>query len=297
MLLDAGLDATPVILSTRDNGIVHPAHPALGKFNYVIAAVTVNDTTYLLDATEPLCPVNMLPYRCLNYEGRLVSETGTKAIPLKPTCPYKETTMAALTINPNGTITGNYKRKDEGYAALELRKNIQTEISTKNYIDKLQEDNPGLELTNCSFENANDVYSPALFNSDFILSGETHLLGDHIYFNPMLIDQEQKNPFKQEERQFPIDFGYPYDIANIIEFEIPEGYVVDELPKDAVFSLPDNAGKFTYNVNLVGNKYKVMSRYTITKTIFLPEEYTQVKEYFNQIVNKQSQQFVLVKKM
>ncbi len=296
MMRDAGLDADPVILSTRSNGIVHPAHPSLNKFNYVIAAVTINDTTYLLDASDPFCPVNMLPYRCLNYEGHLVSETNAKAIPLKATFPFKETTMAGLAFNTDGTLTGHYTAKEEGYAAVDLRKEIQNETSTKKYIDGLQQDNPGLELTKYGFENATDVYAPATFDFDFTTSGGAQNLGNHIYLNPMFIDQIKKNPFTQEERKFPIDFGYPIDVTNIVEIEIPEGYEVDESPENAIISLPGNAGKFIYNVTRIGNKYKIISKYSITKTIFLPEEYAAVKEFFNQIVNKQSQPVVLIKK-
>ncbi len=64
MLKEAGIDANPVILSTRGHGRVNPYYPSLTKFNYTIAHAKLGDKEYLLDATEPMGTLNVLPTRC-----------------------------------------------------------------------------------------------------------------------------------------------------------------------------------------------------------------------------------------
>ena len=54
----AGFVAEPVILSTRDNGLPIEVHPVMSNFNYVIGKVKINNTTYLLDATDPFLTLN-----------------------------------------------------------------------------------------------------------------------------------------------------------------------------------------------------------------------------------------------
>lgn len=68
----AGLEAYPVVLSTRKNGMISQSHPFQQFFNYVIAQVRVGDKVYHTDATEPLLYYNVLPERCLNVRGLVV---------------------------------------------------------------------------------------------------------------------------------------------------------------------------------------------------------------------------------
>ncbi|MCX6233857.1 MAG: DUF3857 domain-containing protein [Bacteroidetes bacterium] len=296
MLRQAGLNAEPAILSTRDNGILHPAHPSLTQFNYVIVAVNINDTSYLLDATEPLCPANLLPYRCLNFNSRIISEKGSKDLDIKPNNKYSETVIAELKITPDGTVAGSYIIDLDGYAALNRRKEITAEVNIQDYIEKLQNDHPGLTVTKYSFENLDNVYSSLRFNSEITLTGLAQGFSDRIYLNPMLIDQEKINPFKLEERKFPVDFGHPFEINYVVRIEVPEEYEAEEMPENANVTLPNSGGKFIYNITKTGNIYQLTSKYTVDRTLFLPGEYPVIKEYFNQIVTKQSQQIVLVRK-
>ncbi len=73
LLNEIGIEAEAVLLSTRDNGVLHPAQIMLSKFNYVICEARIGDETFLLDATDKYLPYNFLPERCLNGQGRRIS--------------------------------------------------------------------------------------------------------------------------------------------------------------------------------------------------------------------------------
>ena len=84
MLQTAGLKVNPVLISTRANGIsIFPNHSA---FNYVIAAVETTEGLILLDATSKFSTPNVLPFRDLNWKGRLIGKDGTsEEVDLMPT--------------------------------------------------------------------------------------------------------------------------------------------------------------------------------------------------------------------
>ena len=52
MLRRAGLQADPVVLSTREFGFNLASYPVLQKLNYVIARAKVNGKVYFLDAAH-----------------------------------------------------------------------------------------------------------------------------------------------------------------------------------------------------------------------------------------------------
>ncbi|MBR9856058.1 MAG: DUF3857 and transglutaminase domain-containing protein, partial [Algicola sp.] len=71
----AGLDADPVLVSTRSHGI--PLFPTSDGFNYVIAGIQIENSIVLFDATEKNAFPDVLPMRALNWFGRLIREDGS----------------------------------------------------------------------------------------------------------------------------------------------------------------------------------------------------------------------------
>ncbi|MDO9594628.1 MAG: hypothetical protein Q7J19_06515, partial [Lutibacter sp.] len=59
----AGLKGELILLSTRENGFPTKLHPVITDFNYIIAKVTIDNKTYLLDATNKLAPFGLLPFK------------------------------------------------------------------------------------------------------------------------------------------------------------------------------------------------------------------------------------------
>src|SRR5690606_34165552 len=69
MLRHAGLNANPVLISTKQNGI--PLFPTLDGYNYVISGIETEQGVILLDASNKYSMPNILPSRVLNWEGRI----------------------------------------------------------------------------------------------------------------------------------------------------------------------------------------------------------------------------------
>ena len=77
-----GIEAYPVVLSTRKNGMLSPSYVAFRKLNHVIVYVKTAEKTYMLDATEDYSPFDLLPEKCLNWQGRLVNGDQSRWIDL-----------------------------------------------------------------------------------------------------------------------------------------------------------------------------------------------------------------------
>ncbi|MGV3538290.1 MAG: transglutaminase, partial [Rufibacter sp.] len=93
-----------------------------------------------------------------------------------------------------------------------------------------------------------------------------------------------------------IDFAHAREDVYMCSFTIPDGYVVEELPKGMMLNLPEDGGKFTYMLQTQGNKIQVVSKVTISKPVFYAQEYQFLKQFYSQIVAKHAEQIVLRKK-
>ncbi len=297
ILRELGLDANPVILSTRKNGILHPGQIMLSKYNYVIASVVVDNKRYMLDATETKCPYYMLPERCINGFGMLINENYTEQIDLNAPQPHLYTSLLNLSLNEGNKLIGNMQNSRDNYAALDFRKDMELDEDHEKLIRQLEADFEGLKIVNYDIKNIDSIYKPIQDSYEITVENKIDILGDMIYLNPLLYDRIEENPFKEENRKFPVDYIYPRHRKYLLNFAIPPDYNIEELPSSTHLSLPDNAAEFTYNVKASENTIQFVSEFKINRSIFPGDEYKGLKEFYEKVVAKQSEQIVLKKRM
>lgn len=117
-----------------------------------------------------------------------------------------------------------------------------------------------------------------------------------IYFNPFLEKTFQENPFKLEERKYPVDFGNTFRETYTLTLKLPENYTVEELPKSVNLVMPDKSISYTQSIGEILGSISVRITFKINKPVFSAKEYKQLKEIVNLIIEKQSEQIVLKKK-
>lgn len=294
MLQKADLIADPVLISTRSNGMVREHVPISSQFNYVIASVKVGDKTILLDATDRSLPIQILPERCLNGRGFIISKTNSGWITLTPNSKSKNSTTIDLTMNADGVLSGKIILTNDGYEAQKVRAKYNAK-GEKEYIKSLSESN-AWDIKSSQIENITKIAESVKETHEVTLENYTQNSGGIIYLNPILKSRWENNPFKLTKREYPVDFKSPFDQLLTGKIVIPDGYFIEELPKPKVLMLPNNAGRYTYSVSLNGNSLAITSLFSINKSLFTQDEYEALREFFNQVVAKQAEQIVLKKK-
>lgn len=293
LLREADIQADPVALSTRSHGMLRQEFPRLTQYNYVIARALVGENTILLDATGANCSPDMLPIRCLNQFGRVISEEpGEKWVSLQPENGSAHTTMATLSLTES-QLQGTIATSRTGYNAMRLRQNIVDADGVDGYLDELKEDFHSWTINDYEVAALETLDAPLKETYQVGLSEAMQEAGDLIYLNPMLLGSLDKNPFSSELRAYPVDYPYPEKETYMLMLSLPEGYTVDELPEEIIFALPDNAAVYSYTAKQLGNMVQLVVRLEVKKIKFYAQEYPHLREFFNQIVAKQQEQIVL----
>ena len=293
MLRSQGLDAYPVLISTRDNGI--PLFPTREGFNYVICSVQSGGKQMLIDATEQYSSNNVLPNRVLNWQGRLVEKDGvSRWIDMRPNTKSVESTMLNIKIDNDFNITGKVSKNITSYLAY-YHRNKYAELTQEAYIKSLEKDKGSLEISAVDIKNKKDSTKPIKLSYEYNLSDAIDEVGDKLYFSPLLFLAMKENPFKLEERQYPIDFIIPYKDKYLINILLPEGYVVESLPKSEALTFKEESVKFIYVAKESGKYLQLKVELDITNPMILPSEYKVFKTFFGKIVEKQGEQVVLAK--
>jgi hypothetical protein len=279
------------LVSTRANGIA--LFPNRTAFNYVIAAVETPNGYVLLDASEKFSVPNVLPLRVLNWSGRLIRKDGSsEEINLMPEKTSVDNVFLNYSIDSAGKVTGKTRRQYMDYNAMITRGNIEG-LKEEEYLEKLENKNKKIEISDYSKTNEKDILLPIIESYSFTGNDLCEVIGGKIYLNPMLFFATNNNPFKQESREYPVDFSFPFTDKFSINIEIPEGFVVETLPAPAAVTMEDNLGVFKFNIAANDNKLQLSILHQINEAIVSAEKYEMLKEYYKTMVEKETEKIVL----
>ncbi len=292
LLRASGLEADPVMLSTRAHGRVYDAYPIMSRFNYVIARVKINGSEYLLDASNKALGFGQLGQKCYNGNARAIIPASPVLVNLSADS-LKETsrTMINMFSDGGGKISGSYTLQLGNMESLSM-KELMLKESKDDYIDEIKKAyRENFTVTNAQLDSIHISGEPVTISYELA----TKLEEDIVYFNPMLQHGIKENPFAAATRFFPVEMPYATDDTYIFNMEVPEGYKVDELPKSARINFNDGDGSFDYIIAESGGRIQLNCRLRLNKANFSPEDYESLRGLYSFIVQKEGEQIVFKK--
>jgi hypothetical protein len=294
MLKLGGIVVNPVLVSTLENGV--PVYPTRTGFNYVIAAAEIDGKQILLDASHKFTTPGILPLNVLNWKGRLIKKDGTsEEIDLNPQNVSIEASNVLAKIDSSGKIKGTIRVKKTKYEAYNFRiRNANKNV--ENYLETLEENLGGMKISDYTAENKNTKFSdPVQETFNFVTDNQSEMIGGKIFINPLLFFTKSKNPFTQEKRRMAIYFGYPLQEKINLSLQIPDGYMVESMPKPVRISSEDKQIVFVLNISNEQNNIQITSSREINKSTFAADEYEVLKNLFQKAIISQNEKIVLKK--
>jgi hypothetical protein len=291
MLRNSSLRADPVILSTKEHGTVHPQYPMLQKFNYVICQLQINGIVYYLDVSNPYLGFGKLQPKCYNGIARVINEQPA-AVNLNADELIENKSSNISLVNAISGMTGKYHMILGYNASLVLRQKVFDDKQKNYFEDEEKKYTEDVTVKSGTFDSLKNYNDPVAISYDVDIKLKNDEL---IYFDPMLAEQIKENPFKAQNRIYPVELPYASNTVYNLNMEIPKGYKIEELPKSQAFSLPDNKAKFQYEIAQVTDHIQLRCRLQLNKTYFDVNDYENIREFFSQIIKKENEQIVFRK--
>jgi hypothetical protein len=294
-LYHLGFKSSPVILSTRSYGKPDQIRAILYQFNYVITELEINNKKYLLDASNKYLGFGQLPIECYNGFGRKIEKMPV-LVNLDSDSLQEVKTTAIFIVNSEkkGKLEASFTSNLGTYESAEQREKY-TKLGKEAYFKQFEKAYMfPIKLSNEGVENEKELDQPLNIKYDF----ETDINDeDIIYFSPLLSEATTKNPFKSATRNYPVEMPYCTDETIIVDMEVPIGYKIDERPKSEKYKLYEDSDDcmFEYIVVVKENKIQLRTRISIKKSIFLPEDYEALRNFWSVVVKKHAEQIVFKK--
>ncbi len=295
LLKEAGLDAHPMLLSTRGHGKHFIDYPLADQFNRAVTYVAFsNEDVIILDAGNKNLPMGLPSEETLNGAGWVMKKKGQKWFEVLAPKSTKGI-LAKFDLNTEGVFTGTISSTYTAYSGVNQREIYAGKPDGENKIKYLNKNLPEWKINNLTVENLEDAEKPLKETITLSIDNAAQINDDRIYVKPTLQSGWETNPFVNEKRAYPVEMPYPINDVYSLILTIPEGFSVEELPKSTRLTFGKDDCKFSYATSQEGRKITLAVRIQINQTIYPVEGYPMLRNYFAQIAAKLGEVIVLKK--
>lgn len=295
LLKDAGLKVSPILVSTRENGIANTGLAGYDQFNKVLAYVQIKDKVYVLDATEKNTPSYLIPFDVMASEGLVIQKIDTYEWGWKTlwdeTHKKKNEVFINAEIDEKGAMKGEATIKSFDYEKikqLELLKDGEEKF--KETLVAKQD----IKIDSLTLEDADNDTLPLTQSVKFTAS--TSSSGSYRHFSVNFFAGLNNNPFIAEERKTDIFYGVNQQYHITGNIFLPDGYQMEGLPKNIKLITSDTGIVFKRQSTYSDGFLFVDMILDFRKPYFTPENYPELREFYKKLTDLLDEKYVYLKK-
>ena len=287
-----GYTAVPVMVRSRDSGMLIDFHISLRSFDTFILRVSTPDgsQSWYLDAAREEGYLNVLSPLFLVEKARVIPFDGPgEWADLTNLTRPRVAEMVKMKMEPDGTLTGSAQILGSNEDSYVIKANYNDFDTEDAFLEDIESDEH-IEIMGFDIKKE---YGPSVeINYTFEKENDS---GGLVYIQPILSQFHPASAFRKEERKLPVDFAYPESLVYSFALEIPDGYVVEELPEKTAKSFPPIGGRIQFLAQQVGNSVSVNYRISLDKMMILPEDYADLRLFWETAVGVEKSTIVLKK--
>jgi len=293
MLRDAGFEAYPAVLRSRDKGFLAIKRATIKEFNTFVVAIKLGNKFSYLDGSIENGWLDVLPDHLLVDRARIVSkDKKAEWVDLRGVSESKSRSIISGKLQADGTLQADIQTKYTGLEAASLRHDFRMATDSATFVSKLAQ-RLNCEIESLSLDNHHGLGPEAERNMH--VTKQYDAAGDMIYLNPWVMTVMSENPLTEEKRTLPVEFPYLYSDNLTSTITLPEGYVVEELPKSLMIKSDDGKLSCVIASTTDGSTLSSTCQIQIGRLLFTPQEYPFVKNFLDEVY-KRLQDVIVIKK-
>jgi tetratricopeptide (TPR) repeat protein len=295
MLAETGIKANYVLVNTKSEGLNEDILPSL-EFNHCIAAIGSGDTKRYFDLTADNFDYKTLPPMDQNAFSLFIREGNEN-----PEYINTETNMAAVSrehqviIRNDNSLIDSVCTVKSGYYSAEHRysyRYLDKEGQTKKIMTSINEDYPTAKMVSFDPGKTDEITSESKYYFTIeIPSYLTEAAGFKFFRLPWMDLIHPTTAISYDKRIYPINFPFSDLTTEKIYIRLPENYV----PAENVYesNLKCKAGEYSNRYEYKNGMLIAERRILLKKTKVMPEDYSEFKEFWNNMLKEETRQILL----
>ena len=260
------LTAAPVVLRTRDQGLLPYNFPAIRKLStFIVAVVMPAGANVYLDASSKNGYLNVLAEPLLVERARLVQKKNKSAwVNLQKISKSQKNTIINAQLAADGTLTGTQTTRYEGLAAMNYR------------------NAKGINAF------APDVTEEIPFTRKGQVDGNTIKICPF----PTII---ANNPFSASVRKMPVEFHSLGTHRVVVNITLPEGYVVESNQRNTTIITKDKGLEGRIQTTTGDSRVQLSCQFSINKIVHSEASYADLHQIFDDVIKYTTEELIIKK--
>jgi len=296
----AGFQAFPYLVTSRKNAIFMRDWPNEYQLNAMVVQVRTGTNYLYFDPATKFCPYGLLPWHETEAGGVLVDPyaagAGRGQTPALKSLDAVTRRNAEFRLLEDGTLKGRVEveflgqealiKRVEGFRQDEAARRKELEDSLKQMLAQ------GATVNLVHTEGWEGSEGPVKASFDVEIPNFAMTAGRRLLLPAGVFHANQRNPFVNGRRVYPIDFSYPQEAYEDVKFELPAGIKVEALPA----ALTADLKAVYYQIKLAseGQTLRLNRALRFSGSLFDREQYPALQQFYNRILTGDSLQATLL---
>jgi len=293
LLKKAGIECYPLLISTRENGRADPSFAHMNQFNGLNVLVLDSANYYVLDGSSKNSNCFIPPLNVLNRDAFLILPSACKWVNINETRPLvKDSVYINAVLDKDGLIKGEAVTTSFNFSRnLRLDEEKQSAVSSN---DLLSGGITELKVDSTWMKNKEEEKLPLVSHMRFhlpLISSD-----NFIFLNSSIFNSIRKNPLTDSSRTTDIDFMCNQQYTQTVNLILPGNIAMETIPKSIMIRMVDTSMVYSRKVIQRGNVLWLENELIISKSVYSPEEYPAVWQFFRKVYALLSEEIVLNRK-
>lgn len=284
MLRGAGIEASPLLISTRQSGQINRSFPSFFQFNGQLVYSEIDGRGYFMDASFAHGFPNLIPVDTFNESGLLLDKNSYRWIALTPEKSLFSIRMKVdAELSGDGTLSGSVTTSNNGYSARLIREKLAEGQPVKTVVrEALFSGYSEIELSDITVRSTGDRDRGVELKANFTIKNYARSFQDALEYRPMIVGYLMNNPFDQNRRNLPVTLDAPEHLVLDYQLTIPQGHSIDANSGNQQTELPGARLEEKYLVN--GRSIDYQFHIDINRKQFEPGLYPQLLDLYERWV-------------
>jgi len=298
LLHNAGIKANPLLISTREDGYLDFSDADPASFSYpIVMAERGEGDIILLNASSTMRPYDHARPQDYNRSAWMVSSSNPDWVDAESLAPVSKQLFRIIgELDATGNFSGNIESTSTGFISIAQREQLKEKNDQRVFENLFEEAeyNSKMKISDFDHSDIEDCYENFTMSASVEIPNYSNSIGDFLYFDPFILGKVSDNPFKKEDRDYPVDIPYPKSTIITLNIKLPEGYKLEEVPQpqqlmidertSAVIMLQEMSGSIIGNIT-----------FNSLNTFILPKEFDYLREYTDALMEQTNKTLTLVK--
>ncbi len=295
MLGDVGVQAVPVVMSTRTHGKLPKSYPSLNKLNTFIVGIYDGGLLYYMDAAAADGYLNVLPPDFYVEQARIIQK-GQKGrwINLQNVGESITQVNVNAAMQPDGEVKGERNILYMGNASLKERKAFREASDSATFIAS-KSSREGYDIVSCKMA-GHRAFAPEV-REEIQFVSHAEATADHIYYSPFAEVPVKANPFAPDEnRLLPVEFSCRQNYSMNIHLKLPDGWQLEEKPENSTITTYDRSitGQVAYE-QADDKTLNIQYQFRLARVNYDSKQYPTLRQLFDLLANRSKDVIVLKK--